>query len=109
MAYVYLTIAIVAEVVGTTSLKASEEFTRLVPSLVVAVGYSVSFYFLSMVLRSIPVGITYAVWSGMGVVLVAIAGAVVYKEVPDVSALLGIAMIVAGVVIMNLFSNTVAH
>ncbi len=109
MAYVYLAIAIVAEVFGTTSLKASEEFTRLAPSLAVATGYSVSFYFLSLVLRSIPLGVTYAVWSGMGVVLVAIAGAVVYKEVPDAPALLGMTMIVGGVVVMNLFSKTVIH
>ncbi|HJO02659.1 MAG TPA: multidrug efflux SMR transporter [Acidobacteriota bacterium] len=109
MPYVYLAIAIAAEVVGTTSLKASEEFTRLLPSLTVATAYSVSFYFLSMVLKSIPVGITYAVWSGLGVVLVALVGAIVYREVPDGPALLGMALIVAGVLIMNVFSSTVDH
>ena len=109
MAYVYLAIAIMAEVFGTTSLKASEEFTRLAPSLAVAAGYSVSFYFLSLVLRSIPLGITYAVWSGLGVVLVAIAGAVVYEEVPDAPAALGMTMIVGGVIVMNVFSKTVIH
>ena len=109
MAYVYLAVAIVAEVVGTTSLKASEEFTRLGPSLAVAAGYGVSFYFLSMVLQSMPVGITYAVWSGMGVVLVAIAGAVVFKEIPDAPALLGMGMIIGGVLVMNLPSKTVGR
>ena len=107
MPYFYLAIAIVAEVVGTTSLKASEEFTRLAPSLTVAASYSVSFYFLSMVLRSIPVGITYAVWSGLGIVLVTVAGAIVYKEIPDAAALLGMGMIVGGVLVMNVFSKTV--
>ncbi len=109
MAYVYLAVAIVAEVIGTTSLKASDEFTRLVPSLVVVIAYSVSFYCLSTVVRSIPVGITYAIWSGLGVVLVAIAGAVVYNEIPDAPAILGMALILVGLVVMNVFSSTVGH
>lgn len=108
-AYLYLAIAIVAEVAATSALKASEEFTKLVPSLVVIVGYGVAFYFMTLVLRSIPVGVTYAIWAGLGIVLVAIAGAVLYRQVPDIPAIIGMALIVAGVVVINLFSKTVSH
>lgn len=109
MAYVYLTIAIVAEVAATSALKASEEFTKLIPSLVVLVGYGVAFYFLALVLRSIPIGIAYAIWAGLGIALVAVAGAVFYKQIPDVPAMLGMGLIVAGVVVINLFSKTAGH
>ena len=109
MAYLYLAIAILAEVAATSALKASEEFTRLVPSLVVVVGYGVAFYFLTLVLRSIPVGVTYAIWAGVGIVLVALVGAVLYKQVPDIPAMIGIGLIVAGVVVINVFSKTVGH
>jgi small multidrug resistance pump len=109
MKYLYLAIAIVAEVVATSSLKASAEFTKLVPSLMVIVGYAVAFYLLTLVLRSIPVGITYALWSGLGVVLVALIGAIVYREVPDMAAVIGMGLIVAGVLIINVFSKTVSH
>ena len=109
MKYAYLAIAIIAEVLATTSLKASAEFTKLVPSLIVIVGYAVAFYFMTLVLRFIPVGITYAVWSGLGIVLVAIVGAIAYKEFPDMPAVIGMALIVVGVVIINVFSQTVSH
>ena len=109
MAYLYLAIAILAEVAATSALKASEEFTRLVPSLVVVVGYGVAFYFLTLVLRSIPVGVTYAIWAGVGIVLVALVGAALYKQVPDMPAMIGIGLIVAGVVVINVFSKTVGH
>lgn len=109
MAYIYLAIAIIAEVAATSALKASEEFTKLVPSLIVIVGYGIAFYLLTLVLRSIPVGITYAVWAGVGIVLVAIVGAVLYKQVPDVPAMIGMGLIVAGVVVINLFSKTISH
>jgi len=109
MAYIYLSIAIVAEVAATSALKASEEFTKLVPSLIVVVGYGVAFYLLTLVLRSIPVGITYAVWAGVGIVLVAIVGAVLYKQIPDMPAIIGMGLIVAGVVVINLFSKTISH
>ena len=109
MAYLYLAIAILAEVAATSALKASEEFTRLVPSLVVVVGYGVAFYFLTLVLRSIPVGVTYAIWAGVGIVLVALVGVVLYKQVPDIPAMIGIGLIVAGVVVINVFSKTVGH
>jgi small multidrug resistance pump len=109
MAYLYLAIAIVAEVAATSALKASAEFTKLLPSLIVVVGYGVAFYFMTLVLRTIPVGITYAIWAGLGIVLVAIAGALLYKQVPDIPALIGMGLIVAGVVVIHVFSKTVSH
>jgi len=109
MTYFYLAIAIIAEVVATSALKASAEFTRLVPSLIVVVGYGIAFYFMTLVLRSIPVGITYAIWSGLGIVLVTIIGAVLYKEIPDIPAVIGIGLIIAGVMVINVYSNTVSH
>jgi small multidrug resistance pump len=109
MAYIYPFVAIVAEVIGTTALKASEEFTKLLPSIVVVVGYGMAFYFLSLVLRTIPIGIAYAVWSGIGIVLIAIAGAVMFRQIPDVPALIGMSLILAGVVIMHLFSKTIGQ
>ena len=109
MVYIYLAIAIIAEVAATSALKASEEFTKLVPSLIVIVGYGIAFYLLTLVLRSIPVGITYAIWAGVGIVLVAIVGAVLYKQVPDAPAMIGMGLIVAGVVVINLFSKTISH
>ena len=109
MSYLYLVIAIAAEVVATSALKKSEEFTRLWPSVTVAVGYLVAFYFLTLVLRSMPIGVTYAMWSGLGVVLVAVVGAILYREVPDAAAIVGMTLIVAGVVIMNLLSKSVSH
>lgn len=109
MPYLYLVLAIVAEVVGTMALKASEGFTRLAPSLIMVAGYAVSFYLFSLVVKSMPVGVTYAVWAGLGIVLVTLTGAVVYKQVPDFAAFVGMALIVAGVVIINLFSKTVVR
>ena len=97
MAYVYLGIAIVAEVIATTALKASEEFTKLVPSVMVVLGYAAAFYFLALVLRTIPVGIAYGIWAGLGIVLITIIGAIVFKQVPDLPAVVGMALIVAGV------------
>jgi small multidrug resistance pump len=109
MSYVYLAIAIAAEVVGTSALKATHGFTRIGPSLLVVVGYGLAFLFLSLVLDTIPVGITYAIWAGAGIVLVTIVGAIVYRQVPDGPAILGILLIVAGVVIVNAFSKTTVH
>lgn len=109
MSYLYLTLAIVAEVVATSALKRTEQFTRVWPSLVVALGYAVAFYFLTLVLRSMSIGVTYAMWSGLGVLLVTVVGAVLYREVPDAPAVIGMALIVAGVVVMNLFSRSVSH
>ena len=109
MAYMYLALAIVAEVAATSALKASEEFSKLVPSLIVIFGYGVAFYLFTLVLRTVPVGIAYAVWAGLGIVLVAIAGAVLYRQIPDVAAITGMGLIVAGVVIINVFSKTSFH
>ncbi len=109
MEYIYLAIAIIAEVVATSALKASEEFTRLIPSVIVVAGYAVAFYFMTLVLRVIPVGITYAVWSGVGIVLITVVGAILYQQIPDLAAIIGIGFIVAGVLIIHLFSKSVAH
>ena len=109
MAYLYLAAAIVAEVVATSALKASEGFTKLVPSVVVLLGYGITFFLLSLVLKAISVGVTYAIWAGMGIVLVAIVAAVDFKQIPDWPAIAGMALIVAGVVVINVFSKTVAH
>lgn len=107
MAYLYLGIAIIAEVIATSALKASDEFTRPVPSLIVVAGYALAFYLLTLALRSIPLGITYAIWSGVGIILVTLAGAVLYRQIPDLPALIGIGLIIAGVMVINLFSRTV--
>lgn len=109
MSYIYLAIAIVAEVAGTSALKASEEFTRLVPSVIVIAGYAIAFFFLSLTLRTIPVGIAYAIWAGAGIALIVAAGAVLFRQVPDVPAMVGLALIVAGVVIVNTMSHTTVH
>ena len=107
--YLYLGIAIVAEVVATSALKASEGFTRPLPGLVVVLGYGAAFYFLSLVLKTVPMGVAYAIWSGVGIVLIAAIGWLWMKQSLDLPALLGIGLIVAGVAVIQLFSKTVAH
>ncbi len=109
MGYVYLLFAIVAEVVGTTALQACDGFTKFVPSTVVVLGYGFAFYFLSLVLKSVPVGVAYAIWSGVGIVLITVVGAVIYKQMPDVPAMVGMGLIVCGVAVINMFSNTTSH
>ena len=109
MAYLYLALAIFAEIIATSALKASEEFTKLVPSAIVFIGYGVAFYFMTLVLRTIPIGITYAVWSGVGIILIAVIGAIFYKEIPDLPAIIGMGLIIAGVAVIHLFSKTVSH
>lgn len=109
MSYVYLALAIIAEVIATSTLKSSNEFTKLLPSIVVIIGYGISFYLLALVLRSIPVGITYAIWSGIGIALVTISGAIFYKQVPDFPAIIGMLLIISGVIVLNLFSKTIVH
>jgi small multidrug resistance pump len=104
-----LGIAIVAETIATSALKSSEGFSKLVPSAIVLVGYGVAFYFLSLTLRSIPVGIAYAVWSGVGIVLITAVGWAFFGQKMDAPALIGMALIIAGVVIMNVFSSAGAH
>ena len=102
----YLAVAIVAEVIATSALKASEGFSRLMPSLVVVGGYGIAFFCLSLTLRTIPVGIVYAIWSGVGIVLIALAGYFVFGQVLDAPALIGMGLIVAGVLVINLFSRS---
>lgn len=108
-AYALLGIAIVAEVIATSALKASAGFSRLGPSAIVVIGYATAFYFLALVMRTMPVGIAYAIWSGVGIVLIVAASAVLYRQLPDWPAVLGMALIVAGVAIINLFSRMAAH
>ena len=109
MTYIYFAAAIVSEVVATSALKASEQFTKLTPSLIVIIGYCISFYLVTLVLRTIPVGITYAIWAGVGIVLVALVGAILYKQIPDIPAVIGMGLIIAGVVIINVYSKTFGH
>lgn len=107
--YVILGLAIICEVIATSALKQTNPFTRIVPSLITLVGYAGAFYFLSMVLRNIPLGIAYAIWSGAGIVLVALVGWLVFKQQLDVPAIIGICMIIGGVLVINLFSGSVEH
>ena len=109
MNYLWLGLAIVCEVIGTSSLKASENFTRLWPSVAVAVGYGAAFYFFSLTLKTIPLGVAYAIWGGIGIVLITLIGFIVYRQALDAAALIGMALIIAGVVVMNLFSKTVGR
>jgi small multidrug resistance pump len=107
--YALLAIAIVAEVLATSALRASDGFTRWLPAAFVVLGYGVSFYMLSLTLKSIPVGIVYAIWSGVGIVLITLVALVIYRQVPDLPAVAGLGLIVAGVVVLNLFSKMQTH
>ena len=107
--YAWLAIAIVAEVIGTSTLKASEGFTRLLPSLVTTVGYGVAFYCLSHSMKTVPVGVGYAIWSGVGVVLITAIAWVAFKQRLDLPALAGMGLIVSGVLVINLFSKSAGH
>ncbi len=109
MNWLYLAIAICSEVLATSALKATEGFTQWRPSVVAVVGYGFAFFFLSLTLRTIPVGVAYAIWSGVGVVLVSVASWLLYQQVLDLAALLGIGLIVSGVLVINLFSTVAAH
>jgi small multidrug resistance pump len=105
LSYLYLAMAIVSEVIGTVALKASEEFTRAVPSFIMALGYASAFYFLTLTLRTIPVGIAYAIWSGCGVVLICAISWILFRQSLDAPAILGIGLIAVGVVVINAFSG----
>ncbi|ROZ80016.1 QacE family quaternary ammonium compound efflux SMR transporter [Pseudomonas neustonica] len=105
----YLATAIVTEVIATSALKASEGFSKPLPSVVVVIGYLVSFYFLSLTLKTIPVGIAYAIWSGVGIVLISLVAWMLYGQKLDLPALIGMGMIMAGVMVINLFSNSTGH
>jgi small multidrug resistance pump len=107
--WIYLAVAIVSEVIATSFLKSAEGFTRLWPSLVVVVGYLLAFYLLSLTLKTIPVGVAYAIWSGVGIVLIAISGWLFLGQSLDTPALTGLALIIAGVAVIHVFSRTVVH
>jgi small multidrug resistance pump len=107
--YLYLSIAIIAEVIATTSMKALDGLNKPLPLLLVVVGDAISFWMLSLVVKSIPVGIAYAVWAGLGIVLVSIAATVLYQQRLDIPAMLGMGLIVSGVVVIQLFSHSTGH
>ncbi|HHO69903.1 MAG TPA: QacE family quaternary ammonium compound efflux SMR transporter [Halothiobacillus sp.] len=109
MHWVFLTLAIVSEVIGTSALKASEGFSRLWPSMIVIVSYAAAFYFLSLTLKTIPIGVSYAIWSGAGIVLIALVAWIFYGQSLDLPAILGISLIVAGVIVLNVFSKVVSQ
>ncbi len=109
MSYVYLGIAILSEVIATSALKASNEFSRLLPSVAVVLGYAIAFYFLSLTLRTMPVGIAYAIWSGVGIVLIALVGVLWFGQSLDWAAIVGMGLIVAGVIVVNGFSKSLPH
>ncbi|GGI18966.1 DMT family transporter [Oxalicibacterium faecigallinarum] len=107
--WILLGLAILAEVVGTSAMKASEGFSKVLPSLITVVFYGIAFYLLSLTLRSIPVGIAYAVWSGVGIVLISLAAWVLYGQKLDLAGLIGIGLIISGVIVLNVFSKSSAH
>jgi len=109
MGYLYLAIAIIAEVTGTLALKASDEFTRPGPSILVVIGYGIAFYGLSLVLKTIPVGIAYAIWAGAGIILIALISAKLFNQVLDLPAIIGMVLIIAGIVVINLFSHSAVN
>lgn len=107
--FIFLLIAIIFETLGTSMLKMSEQFTKLIPSVVVVISYIITFYFLSLSLKTIPVSIAYGIWGGLGIVLITVIGAVFFKQTPDLPAIIGLGLIVAGVVIVNVFSKMDVH
>ena len=107
--YFYLIAAIVAETVGTTALQASQQFTKPLPSLLVVVAYALSFYLLALTLKFMPVGVVYAIWSGLGIVLIAVIGLVVFGQKLDLPAILGMGLILLGLAVIHLFSKAVSH
>ncbi len=109
MKYIYLFLAIAAEIVATTFLKKSEGFTLFKPTIICIVGYIIAFYFLSITLKYLPVGVSYAIWSGVGIVAITLIGMFFFKQIPDTAAILGMLFIVVGVIIINLFSKMGAH
>ncbi len=107
--YVYLIFAVIAETIATTALQASQQFTRLGPSVVVIVGYGIGFYLLSLTLKFMPVGVMYAIWSGLGIVLIAVIGWLVFAQRLDLPAVIGMGMIVGGILVIQLWSTTAVH
>lgn len=109
MKFIFLSIAIIAEVIATSALKSADGFTRIIPSTIVIIGYGVAFYFLSLTLKTIPVGLAYAIWSGLGITLVSAIGYFLYDQKLDLPAILGLLLILAGVFVINIFSKSAAH
>ena len=107
--WIYLFVAITSEVIATSALKSSEGFTVLVPSIIVVAGYIAAFYFLSLTLSTIPIGVAYAIWSGVGIAAITLIGWALFSQKLDVPAIAGILLIVSGVVVMYAFSDSVAH
>lgn len=107
--YFILLLAVVAETIGTSSLQASQQFTRFWPSVFVVLGYGCAFYFMALTLKVMPVGIVYAIWSGLGIFLIAVIGYLVFGQKLDLPAMLGLAMILAGILVIHLFSETTGH
>ncbi|MFY0632553.1 MAG: QacE family quaternary ammonium compound efflux SMR transporter [Vannielia sp.] len=107
--YLFLVLAIVAETVGTVALPATKGFTRLAPAVLVVVAYAVSFYFLSLTVKVMPVGVVYAIWSGLGIVLIAMMGLLLYNQKLDLPAIIGLGLILAGVLVLHLFSSATPH
>ncbi|MFN8400633.1 MAG: multidrug efflux SMR transporter [Anaerolineales bacterium] len=107
--FIILFFAILSEVIATSSLKFSEGFTKPIPSVIVAVGYGLSFYLLSIALKSMPIGVAYAIWSGVGLILTVIAGMILWKETLDLAKVAGVVLILAGIVLINVFSKTTAQ
>jgi len=109
LTYLYLFVAIIFEVIATTALKQTDGFTRLLPSLMTILGYALAFYFLALTLRTMPVGIVYAIWSGAGIILITAIGWLLFRQSLDLPALVGMGLIMAGVLVINLFSKSVIH
>ncbi|WP_299547298.1 SMR family transporter [uncultured Tateyamaria sp.] len=107
--YIYLVLAVAAETIGTTALQASNQFTRVGPTLLVVLAYGVAFFFLGIALKYIPVGIAYALWSGLGILLIALIGFAVFGQRLDLPAIVGLGLIIAGIVVIQLFSKTATH
>ena len=107
--WLFLSIAIVSEVVATSALKSSNGFTQLWPSIIVVAGYAAAFFFLSLTLRTMPVGVAYAIWSGAGIVLITLIAWLVFGQRLDLPALFGLALIIAGAVVLNVFSKSINH
>lgn len=109
MHYLYLLVAVVAETIGTTALQASQQFTKPLPALIVVIGYGFAFYFMSLTLKVMPVGLVYAIWSGLGIFLIAVIGFVVFGQKLDLPAILGMGLILCGILVIHLFSKATAH
>ncbi len=108
-AYLILLVAVVFETIGTAALQASQQFTKPIPSIIVVIGYGLAFYMMAQTLRYLPVGITYAVWSGLGIISISIIAYFVFGQKLDLAAILGMGLIVVGILVINLFSKTAVH